>query len=254
MTEIDREKFGRFVAERRREKGLTQKDLADRLFLSDKAVSKWERGQSLPDIGLLEPLADSLGVTVTELLRGERQGAAPLDGREVEELFTAAARLSAQEQERRTGQRKRWQRRWAVLAAAALGAVGLTLAAGATVEELSLSVLTVEALCLLFGLWACFFAKEVLPAFYDREKLNLYSQGAFRMNLPGVRFNNSNWPHILEAMRWWCSVTPVVYPLAWLALRGALAPRFGAMWELPLCLFACLGLFIPMMAAGKRYE
>ncbi len=54
MFEIDKEKFGSFVAQLRREKGLTQKDLAEKLFLSDKAVSKWERGLSLPDIRLLE--------------------------------------------------------------------------------------------------------------------------------------------------------------------------------------------------------
>lgn len=254
MAEIDKERFGEFVAQLRKEKGFTQQELADRLFVSNKAVSKWERGQSLPDIGLLEPLADILGVTVTELLRGERLGEKSLDSREVEELVTAAARLSAEEQERRRATKSRWQRRWVFMTAAALGAVGLTLAAGATVEELTLSVMTVEVLCLIFGLWSCFFAKEVLPAFYDREKLNFYSQGIFRMNIPGVRFNNSNWPHILEAMRWWCTLTPVVYPLVWLALRGVMAPVFGAMWELPLCLFACLGLFIPIYAAGKRYE
>ncbi len=54
LFEIDKEKFGSFVAQLRREKGLTQKDLAEKLFLSDKAVSKWERGLSLPDIRLLE--------------------------------------------------------------------------------------------------------------------------------------------------------------------------------------------------------
>ena len=50
MFRIDNQKFGAFVAELRREKGMTQKELAERLFVSDKAVSKWERGLSLPDI------------------------------------------------------------------------------------------------------------------------------------------------------------------------------------------------------------
>ncbi len=254
MAEIDREKFGAFVAELRKEKGFTQQELAEKLFVSNKAVSKWERGLSLPDISLLTPLAETLGVTVTELLKGERLGDGPLDKSEVDALVTAAAHLSEEAKQCREEHRKRWQRRWAVFALAALGAVGVILWLGAEIEDLAVGVLTVEALCLLFGFWACFFAKETLPAFYDREKLNFYSQGAFRMNLPGVRFNNSNWPHILEAMRWWCAVTPVVYPLVWLALRGFLAPAFGAMWELPLCLFACLGLFLPMMAAGKKYE
>ena len=69
--EIDKEKFGAFLARLRKEKGLTQKELAERLFVSDKAVSKWERSLSLPDVALLLPLADCLWVNVTELLRGE---------------------------------------------------------------------------------------------------------------------------------------------------------------------------------------
>ncbi len=63
MYEIDNQKFGAFVAMLRKEKGYTQKELAERLFLSDKAVSKWERGLSLPDIALLEPLAQIIFYT-----------------------------------------------------------------------------------------------------------------------------------------------------------------------------------------------
>ena len=68
MYEIDREKFGEFLAELRKEKGIKQKDLAEKLYVSDKAVSKWETGHSIPDVSLLVPLAEILGVTVTELL------------------------------------------------------------------------------------------------------------------------------------------------------------------------------------------
>lgn len=68
MYEIDKNTFGEFLAARRKEKGYTQKELAARLFISDKAVSKWERGLSMPDISLLMPLADLLDVTVMELL------------------------------------------------------------------------------------------------------------------------------------------------------------------------------------------
>ena len=71
--EIDKERFGAFLARLRKEKGMTQKELAERLFVSDKAVSKWERALSLPDVALLIPLADCLGVSVAELLRGERE-------------------------------------------------------------------------------------------------------------------------------------------------------------------------------------
>lgn len=55
----------------REQKGYTQKQLAERLLVSDKAVSKWESGRGLPDISLIEPLAKTLGVSVAELLSGE---------------------------------------------------------------------------------------------------------------------------------------------------------------------------------------
>lgn len=47
MFELDKEKFGSFIAQLRKEKGLTQKEMAEQLFISDKAVSKWERADSL---------------------------------------------------------------------------------------------------------------------------------------------------------------------------------------------------------------
>ncbi len=75
MEPINVEKFGQFIAALRREKGLTQKGLGERLFVSDKTVSKWERGLSMPSVELLLPLAETLGVTVTELLKGERMQA-----------------------------------------------------------------------------------------------------------------------------------------------------------------------------------
>lgn len=55
----------------REKKGYTQKQLAERLLVSDKAVSKWESGRGLPDISLIEPLAKTLGISVAELLSGE---------------------------------------------------------------------------------------------------------------------------------------------------------------------------------------
>ncbi len=72
MSEINKEKFGLFLSYLRKEKGMTQKQLADKIFVSDKAVSKWERGLSLPDISLLIPLAELFEVSVTELLEGEK--------------------------------------------------------------------------------------------------------------------------------------------------------------------------------------
>ena len=92
MYEINKEKFGTFLSQLRRERGMTQKDLAEKLYVSDKAVSKWERALSLPDIALLRPLAEMLEVTVTELLIGERVAPdRPLTVAEVEPLVGGRA-------------------------------------------------------------------------------------------------------------------------------------------------------------------
>lgn len=63
---------GGFIKELRKEKDMTQKQLADLLHITDRAVSKWERGICAPDVSLLEPLAEILGVSIVELIRGER--------------------------------------------------------------------------------------------------------------------------------------------------------------------------------------
>ena len=69
---MDNIQFGAFVAQLRKEQGLTQRDLADRLHVTDKAVSKWETGRGFPDVKLLEPLAQVLEVSLVELLQGAR--------------------------------------------------------------------------------------------------------------------------------------------------------------------------------------
>ncbi len=69
---LDQKKIGRFLAERRRARGLTQRQLAEKLGLSDRTVSKWECGDGLPELANILPLCQALGITADELLRGER--------------------------------------------------------------------------------------------------------------------------------------------------------------------------------------
>ena len=69
---MDQEKIGKFIAELRKEKGLTQSQLAEQFGISNKAVSKWENGKSLPDASIMIDLCNLLGITVNELLSGER--------------------------------------------------------------------------------------------------------------------------------------------------------------------------------------
>ena len=66
---MDVQKFGMFLQQRRKELGMKQSDLAEKLHVTDKAVSRWERGVGFPDINLLEPLSEALEISLTELLK-----------------------------------------------------------------------------------------------------------------------------------------------------------------------------------------
>ena len=99
---MDRTKTGALIAAARKEQNMTQKELAAALHVSDRAVSKWERGAGFPDISLLEPLADALGLGVLDLLRGER-GKAP----EPEPTIRQALAFLARQAKERT--RRRWR-------------------------------------------------------------------------------------------------------------------------------------------------
>ena len=69
---MDAKKLGKFIAEQRKNNQLTQAALAEKLHVTDKAVSKWERGLGFPDINTIEPLAEALGVSVLEIMKAEK--------------------------------------------------------------------------------------------------------------------------------------------------------------------------------------
>ena len=64
------DKIGSFIQQKRKDKGLTQKQLAEKLGVTDRAISKWERGQGCPDVSILEILSKELGCSILELLKG----------------------------------------------------------------------------------------------------------------------------------------------------------------------------------------
>ena len=103
---MNKERLGGFIAENRKALDMTQKDLAERLHITDKAVSKWERGLSYPDVTLLEPLVAALGLGVEELMACRRQE----EGEEPVKALLDISRDSVK-QERRRG----WSRLIGVL-------------------------------------------------------------------------------------------------------------------------------------------
>lgn len=85
---MDQIKVGKFIAELRKEKNLTQEELAELLGVSSKSVSRWENGKNLPDAALYQPLCQALGVNLTELLSGERIGAEELTEKAEEKVLS----------------------------------------------------------------------------------------------------------------------------------------------------------------------
>ena len=259
MYEIDNQKFGVFLLQLRKEHGMTQKDLAERLFVSDKAVSKWERGLSLPDIALLQPIADTLDVTVTELLAGKfiREDQ-PLNIGDVEPIVQKSLYLTSQGQMENSIRRRCWK--GAFLAACLCAVVELAVLFCVLKFQSVGNMLTLAPiLAFIFGIHFIFFAKEQLPAFYDKNKISFYSSGAVRMNMIGVHFNNSNWPYILHAIRSWCIIVLVGWPpLCWTLqtiLEKLLPGQSGAILLRLVLLTAIIGgLFIPVYVVGRKYE
>lgn len=255
MFEIDKEQFGAFVAQLRKEKGLMQKELAEKLYVSDKAVSKWERGLSIPDVALLVPLAEILGVTVTELLECRKLPEdAPVDSAQTEALVKKVIGLSEEEGRRYRPDRRRRGVQLALCAAIGCGEVWLLTRLGYSLAELSSYLLTVMGLMAGFGLYFCVFAREKLPEYYDQYPISAFSDGILRMNLPGVSFNNRNWPHIVRAGQLWALIGLPAAP-AGFYLLDVLIPQDWISVKILLVLALTLGgLFAPMIYAGRKYE
>ena len=69
---MDQEKIGKFITSKRKEKNLTQSELAEKLGVTDRAVSNWENGKNMPDLSLFKPLCEILNISINELMSGEK--------------------------------------------------------------------------------------------------------------------------------------------------------------------------------------
>ena len=253
MYEIDKVKFGAFVSELRKEKGITQKELAGKLFISDKAISKWETGHSVPDITLLVPLAEVLDVTVTELLECKKiEKAESLNVEQAEDLVKKVIGLSEEEK----GIRPQFDMKKAILFFGALLLSVLQLLVLHHMEYMQYFEIFVGftvGMCALFGAYFWFFIKEKLPAYYDENKINVYVDGMMHMNMPGVYFNNSNWPYIVKAVRIWSLLGMTVFPIAFVVLSSMLSKYRPTSDVLLTLIFILGGLFIPIYTLGRKH-
>lgn len=246
MYQIDKQKFGSFVAQLRKEKGYTQKELAEQLFISDKAVSKWETAVSIPDTALLLSLAELLGVTVTELLLCERtEQNGPLDPGQVDAAVQTALSYPEHAPIRAFQEKEPWG--IAYLCCLLLGGIGTLLCWHC--QMLSELLLTAELLSAGIGIYFCIFVPKRLPDFYDSHPCAFYCDGALRMHLPGVAFSNSNWPHIIRAGRIWACLSAILSPVLHAGLHLCGIPYLNCA-ELLLLL---VSLFVPLYLAGRNH-
>lgn len=95
---LNQEKIGKFIAERRKNQGMTQKQLAEKMNVSDKAVSKWETGRSMPDNSILFDLCSILDINVNELLSGEKLSDDNYHGKAEENMMTLMKEKQKNEQ------------------------------------------------------------------------------------------------------------------------------------------------------------
>jgi len=207
----------------------------------------------MPSISLLIPLAETLGVTVTELLKGERvEDGETLEIHEVESLVKRSMDFPKQEK-RFTPEKKKWIP-WYLLTIGICAAELLILSyLGWNFAFLMNNVILVMILMLTFGFCFCFYVRERLPQYYDENRISIFYDGFLRMNMPGVAFNNKNWPHILNAIRISTMVTAVGYPLLFMLLGWLFGADRLLILSLPITLISIFGgMFIPIYAAAWR--
>lgn len=98
---MDQVKVGNYILKKRKDLGMTQKELAELVEVTDKSVSKWERGNGLPDVSRLKPLCDALKITMNELVAGEDIGEEGLYVKTEENIINLISESENQKRSRR---------------------------------------------------------------------------------------------------------------------------------------------------------
>ncbi|MBO5049082.1 MAG: helix-turn-helix domain-containing protein [Oscillospiraceae bacterium] len=184
---MDQIKIGRFIAECRKKAGFTQLQLAEKLGITDKAISKWERGIAMPDTSIMLPLCDILCISVNELLSGEKINMENNDQKNEQLLLDMAKEL---EKKNKTI----WSSMWAIMIVSMTALFAGLFIAAYLIPEGVWQLVTVLALCIVF-LIPCFYALklEVSVGAYKckqcgHEIVPTYSQALWAMHRGTTRY------------------------------------------------------------------
>ena len=150
---MDQIKIGRFIAACRKRANLTQLQLADRLGITDKAVSKWERGITMPDTSIMFELCDILGISVNELLSGEKINMENSSQKNEQLLLDMAKEL---EKKNKTI----WSSMWAIMIVSMIALIAGIFIAAFLIPEGVWQLVTILCVCVLF-LIPCFYALKL---------------------------------------------------------------------------------------------
>ena len=150
---MDQLKIGKFIAECRKQKNLTQMQLAEKLGITDKAISKWERSIAMPDTSIMLELCDILGISVNELLSGEKISMENNNQKNEQLLLDMAKEL---EKKNKTI----WNAMWIIMTVSILGLIGGLAIIAFFMPEGPWMLVAIISLCVVF-LIPCFYALKL---------------------------------------------------------------------------------------------
>ena len=150
---MDQVKIGRFIAECRKLKGITQMQLAEKLAITDRAVSKWENGKSMPDAALMLELCDILSISVNELLSGEKIDMENNNQKNEQLLLDMAKEL---EKKNKTI----WSSMWAIMIVSMIALIAGLFIAAYLIPEGVWQLVAILGICIVF-LVPCFYALKL---------------------------------------------------------------------------------------------
>ena len=146
-------KIGKFIAECRKKEALTQMQLAEKLHITDKAVSKWERGIAMPDSSIMLELCEILNISVNELLNGEKINMENNDQKNELLLLEMAKELEKKS-------KTIWYAMWTIMAVSIIGLIGGLAIIAVFVPEGPWMLAAILTLCVIF-LLPCFYALKL---------------------------------------------------------------------------------------------
>ena len=150
---MDQLKIGKFIAECRKQKQLTQLQLADKLGITDKAISKWERGITMPDTSIMLELCDILCISVNELLNGERINMENSNEKNEQLLLDMAKELEIKN-------KTIWSSMWAIMIVSMTALIAGIFIAAFLIPEGIWQLVTIIGICIVF-LIPCFYALKL---------------------------------------------------------------------------------------------